>query len=242
MSLKIKNHLSLGIVAMLAGLSLGHGAHAAAGPHILRVPGQMPASRTDEASLWTIMDGAEQVAKASPDRIKDPALTGYVQSLTCRLAPEYCKELRVYVLQRPAFNASAAANGYIELWSGLLLRADSEDELGFVLGHEITHYAENHAIETQRAAKLRSNVKFALSLAVNWTGQAVAANAGSVRFRPLMTVSIPPRLLRSYCIWAILPPICSIPGSMRPRLIRPASSAPDLRALTQGRRLEYGAN
>jgi len=181
MSLKIKNHLSLGIVAMLAGLSLGHGAHAAAGPHILRVPGQMPASRTDEASLWTIMDGAEQVAKASPDRIKDPALTGYVQSLTCRLAPEYCKELRVYVLQRPAFNASAAANGYIELWSGLLLRADSEDELGFVLGHEITHYAENHAIETQRAAKLRSNVKFALSLAVNWTGQAVAANAGSVQ-------------------------------------------------------------
>jgi len=181
MSFKTKNHLSLGIVAMLAGLSLGHGAHAAAGPHTLRLPGQLPASRTDEASLWTIMDGAEQVAKASPDRIKDPGLNGYVQSLTCRLAPEYCKELRVYVMQRAAYNASAAANGYIELWSGLLLRADSEDELGFVLGHEITHYAENHAIETQRTVKLRSNVKFALSLAVNWTGQSVAANAGSVQ-------------------------------------------------------------
>jgi predicted Zn-dependent protease len=181
MRLNSKNRFAVRLVAVLAGLSLAHNAHAGAGPHALRLPGQAPDSRTDEAGLWTIMDGAEQVAKASPDRIRAPGLNAYVQSLTCRLAPEYCAELRVYVMQRPAYNASAAANGYIELWSGLLLRADSDDELGFVLGHEITHYAENHAIETQRAVKLRNNVKFALSLAVNWTGQAVAANASSVQ-------------------------------------------------------------
>ena len=181
MTFKIKTRLGLGLVSALAVLSLAHGTHAADKLPAQRLPGQMPAARTDEASLWTIMDGAEQVAKTAPDRIKDPVFNAYVKSLTCRLAPEYCDELRVYVMQRPAFNASAAANGYIELWSGLLLRADSEDELGFVLGHEITHYAENHAIETQRAVKLRTNVKFALSLAVNWTGQAVAANAGSIQ-------------------------------------------------------------
>ena len=181
MTASIKNRLAVGFLAALAVLSLAHGTHVAARTPQLRLPGQTPVSRTDEASLWTMMDGAEQVAKTSPDRIKDPAFNAYVKSLTCRLAPEYCAELRVYVMQRPAFNASAAANGYIELWSGLLLRTDTEDELGFVLSHEITHYAENHAIETQRAVKLRSNVKFALSLAVNWTGQAVAANAGSVQ-------------------------------------------------------------
>ena len=181
MTFKIKTRFGLGFVSALAVLSLAHGTQAADKLPAQRLPGQMPAARTDEASLWTIMDGAEQVAKTAPDRIKDPVFNAYVKSLTCRLAPEYCDELRVYVMQRPAFNASAAANGYIELWSGLLLRADSEDELGFVLGHEITHYAENHAIETQRAVKLRTNVKFALSLAVNWTGQAVAANAGSIQ-------------------------------------------------------------
>ena len=181
MTFKIKTRFGLGFVSALAVLSLAHGTHAADKLPAQRLPGQMPAARTDEASLWTIMDGAEQVAKTAPDRIKDPVFNAYVKSLTCRLAPEYCAELRVYVIQRPAFNASAAANGYIELWSGLLLRADSEDELGFVLGHEITHYAENHAIETQRAVKLRTNVKFALSLAVNWTGQAVAASAGSIQ-------------------------------------------------------------
>jgi predicted Zn-dependent protease len=173
--------LGVWLVASLSALSLAHGAYAAPEGPALRLPGQLPASRSDEANLWAVMEAAEQAAKGSPDRIMDPNFNAYVKTLTCRLAPEYCGELRVYIMQRPSFNASAAANGYIELWSGLLLRADSEDALGFVLGHEITHYAQNHAIETQRAAKLRSNLKFALSLAVNWTGQAVAANASTVQ-------------------------------------------------------------
>ncbi len=93
------------------------------------------------------MDRAERDARRSAELNADPTLNAYVRGVACAVAPDYCDEIRVYVMDRPALNASAAPNGYLEVWSGLLLRAESEAALAFVLGHEIGHYAENHSIE-----------------------------------------------------------------------------------------------
>lgn len=144
-----------------------------------RAPHLQPDPASDEAGLWAKSDKAELGAKSSAEIDRDPALNVYVHDLVCKLASEYCAELRVYVMDRPYFNASMAPNGYMEVWSGLLLRAETEDQLAFVLGHEIGHFAENHSIEAWRAAKARSNAAMALAITVSFAGAAAGAAAGT---------------------------------------------------------------
>lgn len=121
-----------------------------------RPPHQRPADiTTDEAGLWYAADKAEQGIKASGDLDADAALTAYVKGVECKVAPEYCDEVRLYVMDRPFFNAMAAPNGAIEVWSGALLRVRNEAGLAFVLGHETTHYAFNHSLLEQRELKGR---------------------------------------------------------------------------------------
>lgn len=142
-----------------------------------RAPGVRPADNTDEGGLWNAMDKAEVEARASADVNRDPRLNAYVKGLVCKLAPEYCGDVRVYVMDRPYFNASMAPNGYMEVWSGVLLRARTEDELALVLAHEISHYAENHSLEAWRAQKTRAAGLMGVQLGVALLGAAAAANA-----------------------------------------------------------------
>jgi predicted Zn-dependent protease len=143
-----------------------------------REPGQTPKLDSAEAGMWDVMAKAEAEAKRSADLNTDPALNAYVREVTCKVAQAYCPELRVYVMDRPLVNATMAPNGYGEVWSGLLLRAEDEAELAFVLGHEVTHYVENHSIERHTAHKNRQNLVMALSVGVAVGGAVVAANAG----------------------------------------------------------------
>lgn len=144
-------------VAGLA-LTLAAASTASAAPPAPRAPHTRPADLTsDEAGIWYQSDKAEAAARVSGDLDADPTLTAYVKSVECKVAPEYCDEMRVYVLDRPIFNAQTAPNGYVEVWTGLLLRSQNEAELAFVLGHETTHYAYNHSVEAVRALKGRMN-------------------------------------------------------------------------------------
>ncbi|EJL34758.1 putative Zn-dependent protease [Caulobacter sp. AP07] len=144
-----------------------------------RAPNLRPAETTDEGGIWSVSDKTELKAKASAERNRDPALNAYVSGLACKLAAEYCGEIRVYVMDRPFLNASMAPNGYTEVWSGLLLRAQSEDELAFVLGHEIGHFVENHTLESWRATKSRAAGALALQVVVTVAAAGAAVNSGS---------------------------------------------------------------
>lgn len=129
-----------------------------------RAVGARPNPTTDEGGLWVESDKAERAVKNSAEIDADPELTAYVQKLACKVAQEYCGDIRLYVLDRPFFNAAAAPNGYIEVWSGTLLRVKDESELAFVLGHEISHYAEDHSIKAWRAFKTRGNIAMAVGV------------------------------------------------------------------------------
>lgn len=142
-----------------------------------RAPGLRPAAESAEAGLWDIMDKAEAQARRSAEINSDPALNDYVRNLTCKVAQEYCSELRIYVMDRPFANATMAPNGYGEVWSGLLLRVESEAELAFVLGHEVSHFAENHSAEQLQARKVRQNLVLAASVGVAVVGVSAAAGA-----------------------------------------------------------------
>jgi predicted Zn-dependent protease len=162
----------------LTGLAVGATLASTPAHADLRAPGLVPAPNTPEAGLWELTDKAEQHAKHSAELDRDPALNAYVREVACEVAPEYCKELRVYVMDRPFVNAQMAPNGYAEVWSGLLLRSQDEASLAFVLGHEVSHFAENHSIEALEAQKNRANVALAISAGVAVAGVAAAASAG----------------------------------------------------------------
>lgn len=125
---------------------------------------ERPAINTDEGGLWAESDKAEQRAKQSGERNTAPELNAYVSGVVCDLAQAHCPEVRVYVMDRPYFNAAMAPNGYMEVWSGLLLRTESEAQLSFVLGHELGHYLEEHSLEQWR--RLRSTSNAAMFLGV----------------------------------------------------------------------------
>lgn len=144
-----------------------------------RAAGLRPDISSVEGGMWAQMDEAERDAKTRADLNTDPALNAYVREVMCKVAAAYCGDLRVYVMDRPFMNASMAPNGYSEVWSGLLLRASDEAEFAYVLGHEVSHFTENHSIEAQRAQKTRANVGLALTVVVAVAGAASAAGATS---------------------------------------------------------------
>ena len=142
-----------------------------------RAPGLRPDVSSVEGGLWSTMDKAEAEAKTRADLNTDPALNAYVREVMCEVAEAYCPELRVYVMDRPFLQATMAPNGYSEVWSGLLLRTTDEAELAYVLGHELSHFTENHSLERHAAHKTRANVALAVSVVVAVAGAASAAGA-----------------------------------------------------------------
>jgi len=130
-----------------------------------------PAVDTDEGGLWGMADRAEQEARNSGQLESDPALNSYLRDLACRVANDVCGDIRLYVMNRPYFNASMAPNGYMEVWSGLLLRSEDEAQLAFVLGHEIAHYRANHSLAMLRTIRSRAGAAAVFSI--------IAAGAGA---------------------------------------------------------------
>lgn len=136
----------------------------------MRPPGLVPDVGSVEAGLWGAMDRAERDVRNSAELNRDPELTAYIHGLVCEAFAEYCGELRVYVMDRPAFNALMAPNGYMEVWSGLLLRVESEAELMFVLGHEAGHYVENHSLEQWNTQKGWATTAMVITIGAGVTG------------------------------------------------------------------------
>ncbi len=113
-------------------------------------PGYVPGADDDEKGLWVEMEDYERRLQRSALRVRDSELNAYVHDVMCRVAQDYCADVRVYVMRNPQFNASMGPNGVSQVWTGLLLRVSSEDELAAVLGHELAHYTQLHSLERMR--------------------------------------------------------------------------------------------
>ena len=137
-------------------------------------PGERPASDTDEAGLWQVADEIEQAIRHSGREIRDPEVSAYLQSIACRLAGDFCKDIRVYVVRTPVFNASMAPNGMMNVYTGLLLRVANEAQLAAVIGHEIGHYLRRHSVQRLRDLRDKSNLSLILGF-----GLAVLGAPGS---------------------------------------------------------------
>ena len=126
-------------------------------------PEERPGIESIEAGLWMQMNNYEEQLKTSGSRVKDKNLDKYLKDLLCALTV-YCKDIRVYVLDIPYFNAFMAPNGMMVVWTGLLLRVGNEAQLAAVIGHEAGHYIRRHSLKAWLDAKARTDLMAILSI------------------------------------------------------------------------------
>ena len=141
-------------------------------------PNYSPDANTDEGGFWYKVDKLESDLASSPHTIKGEPLNDYIDEIVCKLAGDYCGNIRVYLVDNPYFNASMYPNGMMHVWTGLLLRVENEAQLASVLAHEIGHYLRTHQITQWR--KLRSGLAITTVLDVTLTfGLASLTYAGN---------------------------------------------------------------
>lgn len=129
-------------------------------------PGYEPEEARDERGLWMELEELERGINKSALLVRDPELNDYVNRIVCRVAGEYCNDFRVYLIRNPGFNASMTATGMMQIWTGLIVRANSTDEIAAVVGHEIAHYTRLHSLERLRAIKAKMTTGSIFDLAV----------------------------------------------------------------------------
>jgi predicted Zn-dependent protease len=91
-------------------------------------------------------------ARSQLPLVTDPAVTSYVAALGKRLVEGLGPQefdYQFFVIAHPSLNAFAVPGGYVFLFSGLIARASSDDEIVGVLGHEIAHVHAHHIVRQQ---------------------------------------------------------------------------------------------
>jgi len=113
-------------------------------------PGYVPEEADDEKGLWLEFREMEAQLNKSALLVRDPDVNDYLIRIVCRVAGPYCDDFRVYVLRNPNFNASMTATGMLQIWTGVIVRATSTDDIAAVVAHEIAHYTRLHSLATLR--------------------------------------------------------------------------------------------
>lgn len=89
--------------------------------------------------------------------LDDPAPQRFVERVGRRIvaslgATEF--DYQFFVIDHPALNAFAVPGGYVFVFSGLVAKTKSEDELAGVLGHEIAHVNAHHISRMQQEGQI----------------------------------------------------------------------------------------
>ena len=114
-------------------------------------------SITNEADYKFVFDQMETQIENAPNKIINPELDKYLLELSCELSEQYCQEIRIYVIDEPAFNAHMFPNGALIIYSGLLLRIENKAQLAYIISHEMAHYVYKHGIKKINHNKLANS-------------------------------------------------------------------------------------
>lgn len=130
-----------------------------------------------ESRRWYAADQLDESMRNQGLVFRDDALQAYLQEVMDRLYPEFEGSLRVHAADSPLLNAFALPNGSIYLNIGLLARMRNEAQLAAVLGHEATHFVEQHSLkqrETLDSAAI-AGVTVTLLTGIPFSGDLLAA-------------------------------------------------------------------
>jgi predicted Zn-dependent protease len=169
-------------IPLLAALLLAP-AHAENLPN-LGDPSQVVLSPQQEKQLG---ESIMRQIRASRFYMDDPDVADYVNALGYRLvahSPDAEQSFQFFVIDDPSINAFALPGGFIGVFTGLIVNAQTESELASVLAHEIAHVTQRHIarlFQQQKQAGLASLAALALAIlaARSSPDLASAAIAGS---------------------------------------------------------------
>lgn len=175
--------LSVGALAILCALGAGAAGAEEFQPLEAKIaPGFSPGETGLEAGLWMEVEQMEKKTRNSPTRVRDEAINQYLRGILCRLSPDYCEDVRLYITRVPYFNAFMTPNGMMVVWSGLLLRVRNEAQLAAILGHELGHYLRRHGLENFQNAKNTNNLLTLLGLGLNIAAATASPPGGDPYF------------------------------------------------------------
>lgn len=143
-------------------------------------PGEKPDVESVEAGLWMQMDEVEKHLQTSGRIITDPILNEYLKTVTCKINADYCRDLRLYVVRTPYFNASMAPNGAMQVWTGLLIRVQNEAQLSYVIGHEMGHYIRRHSLKRWRDIRAKTDIAAFFGAATSLAGVGFVGSLGQL--------------------------------------------------------------
>ncbi len=153
------------------------------------------------SSADTLMSVAEQrrlgrafmqyVREALPVN-QDPVLTDYIETLGRQMVTasgEGTANFHFFLIDEPVINAFAGPSGYIGVYSGLVLAAQTESELAAVIAHEIAHVTQNHLMRSFEAQRKMTIPATALLIAAAVLGAQVDASMGAAAIASVQAVA-----------------------------------------------------
>jgi len=120
-------------------------------------PGFKPTDR-DEQGLWQQMDRVEEEVAGSNLVMKNAGIDSYVRDLIGKVGGPAARDMRIYVVRIPEFNAMMFPSGFAVVFSGLLLRMRSEAQLAGVIAHESGHFLRRHMIRQWRDMRRKTDI------------------------------------------------------------------------------------
>lgn len=84
------------------------------------------------------------------------------------------------LINSPIINAAATSGGFIYIYSGLLDFVENEDELAWIIGHEMAHSIENHYIEKYKTELFYKDAVRNSAVILAWVGGALLGAYASV--------------------------------------------------------------
>ena len=118
-----------------------------------------------------------RIFRSQVPTVNDPLMFDYLENLIYTLVTHSQLEDRrveLVLVDNPTINAFAVPGGIIGIHNGLLLYAQTEDELATVLAHEIAHLSQRHF---SRSVEFQKNQQ-PLTLAAMLAGFVLMATAG----------------------------------------------------------------
>src|SRR3989454_3469719 len=136
---------------------------------------------SDELRLWAQAEKEEEQLQKKTKPYDDPLLDEYLGKIGDKLLPDDVRAaggpgFRFGVIRDPPLNPFALPNGRIYIHTGLLGRLDNEAQLAMIVGHEMTHVTNRHALSFTRDAQNKQILFTVLAIAAS-IGVAVAAGS-----------------------------------------------------------------
>jgi predicted Zn-dependent protease len=122
--------------------------------------GQPYRPAADERQIRSDAEKEEEKLAKLGNSWDDPLLEEYLSSVAARLVPAEARQagapaVRIVVLKDPTLNAFSMPNGKVYVHTGLLSRLQNESQLAIILGHELTHVTNRHALKFNRDPRNR---------------------------------------------------------------------------------------